>query len=111
MRSLTSAIALGVALMAAPALAQQTHVLDPMEDAAVWTADASTDVSSTVSSVAGHDGRAVRLTYDFNGKAGYAFAARALPFDLPDNYEISFWVRGAIRSRGWGPRPWTPGAA
>ncbi|PZU00380.1 MAG: carbohydrate-binding protein [Brevundimonas sp.] len=95
MRSLTSAIALGVALMAAPAFAQQTKVLDEMEDAAAWTADASTDVSSTVSSVAGHDGRAVRLTYDFNGKAGYAFAARALPFDLPDNYEISFWVRGA----------------
>ena len=65
-----------------------------MEDAAAWKADASTDVSSAVSSVVGHDGRAVRLSYDFNGKAGYAFAARDLPFDLPDNYEISFWVRG-----------------
>ena len=94
MRLLTS-VALSVALMAAPAFAQQTKVLDEMEEAAVWTADASTDVFSTVSSVAGHDGRAVRLTYDFNGKAGYAFAARALPFDLPDNYEISFWMRGA----------------
>ncbi|WP_395943949.1 discoidin domain-containing protein [Brevundimonas sp.] len=88
-----SLFAIAVAI-STPAFAQQTRVLDAMEDAAVWTADASTDVSSTVTSVAGQEGRAVRLSYDFNGKAGYAFAARALPFDLPDNYEISFWVRG-----------------
>lgn len=93
MRLAASLFAIAVAI-SSPAFAQQTKVLDGMEDAAVWTADASTDVSSTVTSVAGHDGRAVRLTYDFNGKAGYAFAARDLPFDLPDNYEISFWVRG-----------------
>ena len=93
MRLAASLFAIAMAI-SSPAFAQRTKVLDGMEDAAVWTADASTDVSSTVSSVAGHDGRAVRLSYDFNGKAGYAFAARDLPFDLPDNYEISFWVRG-----------------
>jgi hypothetical protein len=60
-----------------------------------WQASASTDVHAAVSAVAGHDGRAVRLDYDFDGKAGYAVLSRPLPFDLPDNYEISFWVRGA----------------
>jgi hypothetical protein len=37
----------------------------------------------------------MRLDYDFNGKSGYAFAARALSFTAPANYEIRFWVRGA----------------
>ncbi len=82
-------------MLTAPALAQESRLLDGFEDAGRWTADASTDVTSRVSSVAGREGRALRLDYDFNGKAGYAFAARPLPFDLPENYEISFWVRGA----------------
>lgn len=70
-------------------------VLDDFEDLTPWAAAASTDVSSTISSVAGHDGgKAMRLDYDFNGKSGYAFAARALSFTAPANYEISFWVRG-----------------
>ena len=95
MRILTSALALSAALMAAPAVAQDTRVLDTMDDASRWEASASTDVHAAVSAVAGHDGRAVRLDYDFDGKAGYAVLSRALPVDLPDNYEISFWVRGA----------------
>ncbi len=93
MRSILLAAA--VLALAAPAAAQETRVLDSMDDAARWEASASTDVSAEVSAVAGHEGRAVRLAYDFNGKAGYAVASRPLPFDLPDNYEISFWVRGA----------------
>ncbi|QTC93295.1 discoidin domain-containing protein [Brevundimonas goettingensis] len=71
-------------------------VLDDLEDLTPWKADASTDVSSAISSVAGPDGgRAMRLDYDFNGKSGYAFAARALSFNAPANYEIRFRVRGA----------------
>ena len=70
-------------------------ILDDFEDLSVWKADASTDVSSTISAVPGHDGgHAMRLDYDFNGKSGYAFAARSLSFTAPENYEISFWVRG-----------------
>ena len=77
--------------------AQTPRVLDPFETLTPWTADASTDVSSTITAVDGHDGRAMRLTYDFNGRSGYAFAARALDLDVPDNYEISFWLRGEMR--------------
>jgi hypothetical protein len=71
-------------------------VLDPFETLSPWTADASTDVSSAISSVAGHDGKAMRLDYDFNGVSGYAFAARPIDLDVPDNYEISFWLRGEM---------------
>lgn len=79
---------------ALPAQAQSSRVLDGFGTLSSWSADASTDVSSTISSVAGHDGRAMRLDYDFNGRSGYAFAARAIDLRVPDNYEISFWLRG-----------------
>jgi hypothetical protein len=35
----------------------------------------------------------MRMDFDLRGTAGYALAARALPIDLPDNYEISFDLR------------------
>jgi len=88
----TPVVALAPAEPAPPA----PVVLDDFEDLTPWKADASTDVSSAISSVAGPDGgKAMRLDYDFNGKSGYAFAARALSFTAPANYEIRFRVRGA----------------
>ncbi len=81
-------------VIAAPAQAQSTRTLDPFEDLAPWTADASTDVTSTLSAVPGHRGKAMRIDYDFNGRSGYAFASRDLSFEAPENYEIRFWVRG-----------------
>jgi hypothetical protein len=82
--------------LALPAHAQSGRVLDTFESLTPWSADASTDVSSALSPVAGHDGGAMRLSYDFNGRSGYAFAARALDLRVPDNYEISFWLRGEM---------------
>lgn len=93
---LTVAAVLGT-LFATPATAQSARVLDPFETLTPWTADASTDVSSSLSAVDGHEGRAMRLSYDFNGRSGYAFAARAFDLDVPDNYEISFWLRGEMQ--------------
>jgi hypothetical protein len=76
------------------AQAQSTRTLDAFEDLSPWTAGASTDVSSTIRSVDGPRGQALRLNYDFNGRSGYAFAARPLSFEAPENYEIRFRVRG-----------------
>jgi hypothetical protein len=84
-----------ISTVVAPPMTPAPVVLDDFEDLTPWKADASTDVSSAISAVAGHDGgRAMRLDYDFNGKSGYAFAARPLTFTAPANYEIQFWVRG-----------------
>jgi hypothetical protein len=93
-RAILAAFAL---LIATPVAAQDTRLLDGFEDLSPWSADASTDVSSRISSVDGTTGRAMRLDYDFNGKSGYAFAARALPLEVPENFEISFLVRGETR--------------
>ncbi len=94
-RSLLACVAAFV--LPSAAHAQTARVLDPFETLSPWSADASTDVSSTISAVDGHDGRAMRLGYDFNGRSGYAFAARAIDLDVPDNYEISFWLRGEMQ--------------
>ena len=91
------ALAGALALLAGgDAHAQSMRALDPFETLTPWAADASTDVSSAISTVDGRDGRAMRLTWDFNGRSGYAFAARALDLNVPDNYEISFWLRGEM---------------
>ena len=92
----TLALIIAALALALPAHAQTARVLDPFETLTPWTADASTDVSSTIATVDGHAGRAMRLTYDFNGRSGYAFAARAIDLDVPENYEISFWLRGEM---------------
>ena len=81
-------------LFVSAARAQETRVLDDFESVSTWSADASTDVTSRLSQVDGADGRALRMDYDFNGRSGYAFVSRDLPLELPENYEISFQVRG-----------------
>jgi hypothetical protein len=91
-----AALAASLALLATAAQAQSARVLDPFETLTSWTAGASTDVSSAISAVDGHDARAMRLSYDFNGRSGYAFATRAIDLDVPENYELSFWLRGEM---------------
>jgi hypothetical protein len=94
-------ILLVVALPAAtpPTLAQPpgaaaARILDDFEDVRPWTAGASDGVQTAVHSAEGPVGRALRLDFDLAGTAGYALARRALPLDLPANYEIVFSIRG-----------------
>jgi hypothetical protein len=69
-------------------------VLDSFEDVSGWKAVPSEGVSLKLSQDEGVKGRALRLNFDFHGGAGYAVAHKELPFKLPDNYEISFRLRG-----------------
>jgi hypothetical protein len=69
------------------------RVLDDFGEPAAWTAVASDGVQASVHPSAGARGRGLRLDFDLGGTAGYALARRALPLELPANYEISFHVR------------------
>jgi hypothetical protein len=80
--------------LAASAHAQSSRVLDPMEDVRTWTAAPSDGVSLALAQGEGVQGQSLRLDFDFHDGAGYAVARKELPFDLPENYEISFRVRG-----------------
>ncbi|MGI8507705.1 MAG: discoidin domain-containing protein [Gemmatimonadaceae bacterium] len=73
-------------------------VLDSFSNVGAWHATPADGVSLAISSDTGVHGTAMRLDFDFHGRAGYAVAHRALAADLPDNYEISFWIRGKAPS-------------
>ena len=69
-------------------------MLDDFEDVSAWKSTPSDGVSLDLSAAEGFRGKALRLDFDFHGGAGYAVARKELPFALPENYEISFRVRG-----------------
>ncbi|MES2162773.1 MAG: discoidin domain-containing protein [Pseudomonadota bacterium] len=71
------------------ALTAHAGVLDDFSNVGLWQAQASDGVLSRAGAADG----GLRLDFDFAGKGGYAFARRSLPLDLPENYEISFYIR------------------
>jgi hypothetical protein len=74
---------------------RDTVVLDAMDDIAGWEAAPASGVEMRLSADAGHDGGgALRIDFDFRGGGGWAAFRRVLPVRLPENYEISFWIRG-----------------
>ncbi|MDY6948976.1 MAG: discoidin domain-containing protein, partial [Pseudomonadota bacterium] len=93
--SLWASLALPLAVFAAQQAPQlDIRYLDEMDAAAEWTSLASDGVSASVHGAKGVDGNALVLEYNLNNTAGYAAATRKLPVTLPDDYEISFWMRG-----------------
>jgi hypothetical protein len=90
---LLAAVAMLAALGRAEAQ-QHARVLDGFDSVAPWSTALSDGVSGAISLTQGHEGGAARFTYNFNGGAGYASMRRALPLRFPENYEISFLIRG-----------------
>ncbi len=74
------------------------NALDDFEDLARWKAAPSAGVKLELSATEGLHGRALRLDFDFAGRAGWAAARRAVALDLPENYELSFALRGQGRA-------------
>ena len=91
------ALALAAALTVGDAAAQApqapARLLDDFADLSPWHAGASDGVRASIHAAEGIDGRGLQLDFDLAGTAGYAVADRALPLDLPPNYEISFYAR------------------
>ena len=87
-----------ILLAAASVGAQQARILDSFDDLSPWKAQPSDGVSATIHSAGeqGAVGKALRFDVDFHGGAGYAVIHRALPTDLPDDYTITFRVRGTV---------------
>ena len=72
----------------------QLRYLDEMENASEWQSLASDGVDASVRNAKGVEGNALVLEFNLNNTAGYAAATRKLPVQLPEDYEISFWMRG-----------------
>lgn len=69
------------------------QVLDEMNDISPWKALAADDTTASVHEAKGVQGGALVLEFDLAGTAGYAAATRKLAVELPEDYEISFWLR------------------
>lgn len=69
--------------------------LDDFENIDVWNAAASDGVNATKTQINGKNAKGIRLDYDFNNRSGYAFIVRDLPLVFPQDYEVSFYIRGS----------------
>ncbi|HSL71574.1 MAG TPA: discoidin domain-containing protein, partial [Longimicrobiales bacterium] len=71
------------------------RTVDAFERPELWRALPASGVELKVSGDRGRaGGSALRLDFDFRGRGGWAAVNRALPVSLPDNYELSFWLKG-----------------
>lgn len=93
----TLAIAAGArAQSSAPALPSSARLLDGFETTAGWSAHPSDGVSLSITAdINGVHGRAMRLDFDFHGHGGYAIARKKFDVALPENYALSYHIRGA----------------
>jgi len=71
---------------------KSVQTLDNFETPSNWKAYPYA-VSLTINQDAGHSGKAMRLDFDFHGDSRYAAARKDVDFDLPSNYQFSFWIR------------------
>ncbi|HEX6135890.1 MAG TPA: discoidin domain-containing protein [Longimicrobiales bacterium] len=80
--------------VSAPAAAPLVLV-DSFDGTIAWTAAPASGVAMALSSDSGVAGGALRVDFDFQGAGGWAAFGRDVRLSLPENYEISFWLRGA----------------
>lgn len=97
LRRLVPLAALLIPFSTPPSLAQPI-ALDDFEEVAAWKAAPADGVRLELGSDAGRSGKALRIAFDFQGRAGWAAVRRPLPLALPPNWELAFWVRGAAPS-------------
>jgi hypothetical protein len=87
----------GSQLSAAPRESPQTTDNRPLTTGE-WRAAPATGVQMTIGRGAGRAGSptsAVRIDFDFQGHGGYAIARREGAIELPENFELSFWMKAA----------------
>ncbi|MEO8295849.1 MAG: discoidin domain-containing protein [Gemmatimonadota bacterium] len=70
------------------------QIIDDFDASPTWVSAPSDGVSLDLRADAGHEGRALRMDFDFQGHGGYAVARKKVNLDLPDNYAFTFWIRG-----------------
>ncbi len=84
-----------IILFASNTLFAQINILDDFNSTDGWKYIKSEggDVKMNVSIDQGHTGKAIRLDYDFTKGTGYSGFQKLFPINLPENYEITFWMK------------------
>jgi|LSQX01.3.fsa_nt_gb hypothetical protein len=76
-------------------------ILDNFENPEGWGFIQSDGVDLNLSMDDGISGKAIRVDYDFTKGTGYGGIQKWFPIDLPENFEISFYVRAESPSNNF----------
>lgn len=96
MKKRLALLLLSTAALASNGLAAEGagKVLAKFDDVGAWQLVTSPQVSGSLRPVSGNNGRALCLDYDFHEVSGYAGIRRPLEVTWPENYQVSFDLRG-----------------
>lgn len=83
-----------LALLLLAVQAPLPRTLDGFERLDGWSARPAEGVNLRIRSGAGYRGRAMRLDFAFRAGGGYAVAHKAMALELPDDYTLTFYIRG-----------------
>ncbi|WEN15485.1 discoidin domain-containing protein [Rhodanobacter sp. AS-Z3] len=72
------------------------RTLDDFSQPNRWTAAATDDIRATLHPASAPHGKAICLEFNFNGVSGGPSLRRRLPITFPENYALSFDVRGTM---------------
>src|SRR6266496_3467845 len=67
---------------------------DTFDDPRAWRPVPAQGVGLTLSPAEGKRGKALRLDFDFHGRAGWAAIRRDVAIDLPENWELDLSLSG-----------------
>lgn len=90
--NLTIALAICLVLITTT-IAAQVRTLDEFESKSGWSFIKSDGVNVDLRVEKGVTGSAIRFDYDFTKGTGYGGIQKLFPIDLPENWEISFYVK------------------
>lgn len=76
-------------------LSAQQKLIEGFENVKDWKIFQSDGVESSIKEVTGRSGNAVRFEYDFTKGAGYGGIQKLLSFELPENYQFTFYLRAS----------------
>ncbi|MEK8024020.1 MAG: discoidin domain-containing protein, partial [Candidatus Hydrogenedentota bacterium] len=69
-------------------------VVDDFENAGSWSPLSAQGVALKLGACDGSKGNALQFEFAFPTPSGYVVAAKDAPFDLPDDYKFTFFVKG-----------------
>ncbi len=84
----------GLGLAVAAQAQNGARVLAKFDDVNAWQLITSNQVSGALRPVMAGSGRALCLDYDFHDVSGYVGIRRPLEMTWPENYQVSFMLRG-----------------
>lgn len=86
-------LVLAVLLCSSIVLPAQSQLLDSFEQISGWEFIRSESVDLSLTSEPGFSGKAIRFDYHFQTGTGYGGIQKFFPIDLPENFEISFYLK------------------